>query len=123
MTGSQRSSKQCYSMPQIAMQKTRGKDHTTLTETAELVVSVLKRLEGVKMIAPGEIKTNSRKGAGARFVTAVYTTAGMEMIISGQSVQKVAVHTSEPKTVFKTLQTHKKLKDFTFKERERKPGI
>lgn len=106
------------------MAKQRGKEHTTLTETAQEVVRVLQGIAGVKMIAPGEIKTNSRKGAGARFVTAVYTTAGMELIISGQSVQKVAVHTDrDPKNIFKELQEHKKLKHFSFKQRDRKPGI
>jgi hypothetical protein len=58
------------------MAKPRGTEHTTLTETASEVVSVLKGISGVKMIAPGIIKTNSRKGAGSRFVTIVYTTAG-----------------------------------------------
>ena len=105
------------------MSKPRGKEHTTLTETAQEVVSVLQRISGVKMIAPGEIKTNSRKGAGNRFITAVYTTAGMELIISGQSVQKVAIHTEkEPEKIFKQLEEHKRLKNFTFKQRERKPG-
>lgn len=105
------------------MPKPRGKEHTTLTETAALVVRELKPLNGIKMIAPGIIKTNSKRGAGARFVTAVYTTAGMELIISGQSVQKVAVHTSiDAKTIFKQLKTSKKLRDFEFKERVKKPG-
>ncbi len=105
------------------MPKPRGKEHTTLTETAQEVVRVLEGVPGVKMIAPGEIKTNSRKGAGARFVTAVYTTAGMELIISGQSVQKVAVHTTrEPWKIFKELQVHKKMRNFSFKQRERMPG-
>lgn len=106
------------------MSKNRGKEHTTLTETALIVVKVLQKMEGVKMIAPGEIKTNSRKGAGTRFITAVYTNAGMELIISGQSVQKVAIHTdSDPRKLYLTLQQSKKLQDFSFKERERKPGI
>ena len=106
------------------MAKQRGKEHTTLTETAQEVVRVLQGIPGVKMIAPGEIKTNSRKGAGSRFVTAVYTTAGMELIISGQSVQKVAIHTDgNAKTIFKALKDHKKMRNFSFKERERKPGV
>jgi len=105
------------------MPKPRGKEHTTLTETAKEVVQVLARLPGVKMVAPGEIKTNSRRGAGNRFVTAVYTTAGMELIISGQSVQKVAIHTDCAKQIFKNIKNHKKMRNFTFKERERKPGI
>lgn len=106
------------------MAKPRGNEHTTLTKTAQEVVRVLARMPGVKMIAPGEIKTNSKKGSGNRFVTAVYTTAGMELLISGQSVQKVAVHTTtDPHELFLQLQTHKKLKHFHFKTRERKPGI
>jgi len=113
----------CAIVP-VYMPKPRGKEHTTLTETAQEIVRVLKGIPGVKMIAPGEIKTNSRKGAGSRFVTAVYTTAGMELIISGQSVQKVAIHTDgNPKVLYKTLKEHKKLKNFTFKQRERKPGV
>lgn len=74
------------------------------------------------MIAPGEIRTNSR-GAGGRFVTCVYTSAGFELIISGQGAQKVAVHTSgDAKSVFGALKASKKLQEFSFKERERKPG-
>ena len=74
------------------------------------------------MIAPGEIRTNSR-GASKRFVTCVYTTAGFELIISGQSTQKVAVHTStNPQQIVTTLKASKKLRDFIFKERERKPS-
>ncbi len=106
------------------MPKPRGKEHTTLTETAQEVVRVLERIHGVKMIAPGEIKTNSRKGAGNRYITAVYTTAGMELIISGQSVQKIAIHTdADPRVLLQELAKHKKMKNFNFKEREKKPGI
>lgn len=73
------------------------------------------------MIAPGEIRTNAR-GASGRFVTCVYTTAGFELIVSGQSAQKIAVHTStNPYHIFATLKTSKKLREFVFKERERKP--
>lgn len=151
------------------MPKQRGKEHTTLTETAALVVRELKKLQksginpdpyfydasgvdanrsiknlakksntqppgdtqqnqrhksegGIKMIAPGEIKTNSRKGPGKRFITAVYTTAGLELIISGQSVQKVSVHTEHPKLLVQQLKNAKSLRDFAFKSRDRKPG-
>jgi hypothetical protein len=106
------------------MAKNRGKEHTTLTETATDVVTVLKGLSGVKMIAPGEIKTNGRK-SGNRFVTIVYNTAGFELIISGQSVQKVAVHTEKnaTKSIVEELKESKRLKQFEFKERERRPGV
>ena len=103
--------------------KHRGREHTTLTETAAAVVRVLERIPGVKMIAPGEIRVNGKK-SGGRFITVVYTTAGFELIISGQSVQKVAVHTVLPAAEIITyLKAHKKMTAFTFKERERKPGI
>ncbi len=106
------------------MPKPRGNEHTTLTETAALVVQVLKKLPGVKMIAPGEIRTGARRRGGARHVTATYTTAGMELLISGQSAQKVAVHTTSPAPqIFQQLQEDKKLKLFEFKERTRKPGV
>lgn len=107
------------------MAQKRGNSHTTLTETAAEIVSILALLPRVKMIAPGIIKTNSRKGAGSRFVTIVYTHAGFELIISGQSVQKVAVHAEKGDvlSIIKALQSHKRLKNFEFKERERKPGI
>jgi hypothetical protein len=106
------------------MPKPRGREHTTLTETADEVVRVLGRLPGVKMIAPGEIRTGKRRTAGKRFVTAVFTTAGFELIITGQSVQKVAVHTtSDAMTIFKELKDHKRLTAFTFSVRERKPGV
>ena len=105
------------------MAKNRGKEHTTLTETAEEVVSVIKGQTGVKMIAPGIINKNGRK-SGGRFVTIVYTSGGFELIISGQSVQKVAIHAEKAnvKAIIETLKTHKRLKQFEFKERERKPG-
>lgn len=108
------------------MPKPRGREHTSLTETAQTVVRVLHRVPGVKMIAPGEISTGARRRGGTRFVTIVHTHAGFEMIISGQSVQNVAVHTNSPTDVpviIHALTTNKKLASFTFKERERKPGI
>ena len=107
------------------MAQKRGSSHTTLTETAQEIVSIVELLPGVKMIAPGIIKTNSRKGAGSRFVTIVYTQAGFELIISGQSVQKVAIHAEKRDviSIIRALKSHKRLKNFEFKERERKPGI
>ncbi len=106
------------------MPKPRGREHTTLTETATEVVRVLERIPGVKMIAPGEIKTTQRRTAGKRFVTAVFTTAGFELIITGQSVQKVAVHTTgNANDIFNELKLHKRLTAFTFSVRERKPGV
>ena len=106
------------------MPKRRGKEHTTLTETAKFVVRELKKLGGIKMIAPGQIKTNSRKGPGKRFITAVYTNAGMELLVSGQSIQKIAIHTEgSASEIFNKLRFRKTLKNFEFKERERKPEI
>ncbi len=106
------------------MPKPRGREHTTLTETATEVVRVLERIPSVKMIAPGEIRTTKRRTAGKRFVTAVFTTAGFELIITGQSVQKVAVHTDgDAAAIFDELATHKRLTAFTFSTRERKPGV
>ena len=106
------------------MPKPRGREHSTLTETATLVVRELEKLPGITMIAPGEIRVGARRRRGARFVTASYTNAGMELLISGQSVQKVAVHTeTDPKILFTELQKQKKLQHMEFKERERKPGI
>lgn len=107
------------------MPKPRGTEHTTLTETASEVVDALRRSQGVKMIAPGVINTNSRKGAGARFITIVYTSAGFELIITGQGVQKVAVHAEkgDVQNIINGLKKNKKLANFSFKERDRKPGI
>ena len=105
------------------MPKPRGREHSSLTETADFVVHELKSISGIKMIAPGEIRSN-KKSSSTRYVTANYTTAGFELLISGQSIQKVAVHTDrDPREVFVLLKTNKKLKDYIFKERERKPGI
>lgn len=106
------------------MPKPRGREHTTLTETATLVVRELARIPDIKMIAPGKISTN-RRGASGRFVTCVFTTGGFELIISGQSTQLVAVHTkhNHAKTVYRSLKSSKKLREFQFKERTRKPGI
>ncbi|MCD5381470.1 MAG: DUF2103 domain-containing protein [Candidatus Pacebacteria bacterium] len=105
------------------MPKQRGKEHTTLTETAKLVVKEIKRIPGIKMVAPGQINVTKGSNAGKRFVTVVYTRAGCELIISGQSTQKVAVHMSNTKDIIPALKKAKSLREFTFKERERKPGI
>ncbi len=103
------------------MTKPRGREHTTLTETAALIVRELQKIPGIKMIAPGEISSNARS-AGGRFVTCVYTAAGFELIVSGQSSQKVAVHTiQDSHSIFSALKTSKKLQLFTFKERDRMP--
>lgn len=106
------------------MPKPRGREHTTLTETASEVVKILKTIPGVTMIAPGIIKSNT-KASGKRFVTVVFTTAGMELIISGQSVQKVAVHCLPARSlpVYEALKVHKRLEHISWKTRERKPGI
>lgn len=100
----------------------RGRAHTTLTDTAAEVVHELKKISGLKMIAPGQI--TGRNNTAKRHITAVFTTAGMELIISGQGVQKVAVHTTDDaRIIFDQLQTAKKLQHFSFSSRERKPGI
>lgn len=105
------------------MPKPRGREHSTLTETAKLVVRELHKLPDIKMIAPGEIKTTKRSTSGKRFVTFVRTPAGLELIITGQSVQKVAVHTDTPEILVRELEKAKSLRDFAFSIRERKPGI
>lgn len=105
------------------MPKPRGREHSSLTETANQVVRELQKISGIKMIAPGEIRSN-KKSASTRYVTANFTTAGFELLISGQSIQKVAVHTDrESEEVFALLKKSKRLQDFVFKTRERKPGV
>jgi len=105
------------------MARKRGNSHTTLTETADTVVRVLEKQSGIKMIAPGIIDA---KRNGLRYITAVYTTAGFELIISGTGVQKVAVHLANPKeapNIIANLKNHKALKLFDWNERDKKPGI
>jgi hypothetical protein len=105
------------------MPKPRGRAHSSLTETATIVVLELKKIAGIKMIAPGEIRPNRSRG-GTRFVTAVYTKAGFELLISGQSSQKIAVHTTtDPRSIFAKLTANKRFHGWVFKERERRPGI
>lgn len=106
----------------LGMIHKRGKAHTTLTETAALVVKELYKIPKIKMIAPGEIHTDSKRG-GKRFVTVVETTSGCELIVTGQSVQKIAVHTDNVAMIAPSLKQTKTLREFTFKERSRKPGI
>lgn len=105
------------------MPKPRGKEHSSLTETADIVVRELEKIPGIKMIAPGEIRSNQRSASG-RFVTISHTTAGFELLVSGQSSQRIAVHTEvDSVAIIETLRESKKLREFEFKERERKPGI
>lgn len=74
------------------------------------------------MIAPGEISTTSRKKSGKRFITFVETPGGFEMIITGQSVQKVAVHADNIQPIIIALQQTKTLREFSFSQRKRLPG-
>ncbi len=102
------------------MTKPRGQTHTTLTETAELVVRVLGKVPGLKMIAPGEIKTIKKSTSGGRHLTIVKTASGVSLIITGQSVQRVAVHTvdqASTTTLIKALKSSKRLQDFRIKVR------
>jgi len=104
------------------MARKRGSSHTTLTETADQVVRVLEKQSGIKMIAPGIIDA---KRNGLRFITAVYTSAGFELIISGTGVQKVAVHLVKPDnapTFIANIKKHKSLRLFSWNERDKKPG-
>jgi hypothetical protein len=104
------------------MTQIRHGTHTTLTETAQVVVTALKQQSGVKLIAPGIIDA---RRSGKRHITVVYTTAGFELIISGQGVQKVAVHLSNISgsvTLIRTLKSAKNLKQFAWNERVNKPG-
>ncbi len=106
------------------MANLRGGTHSTLTETAEQVVRVLETLPGVKNISPGII-TQNRGRSGARTITAVITNAGYELIIGGQGTQKVAVHCApaDTRALIAQLKAHKRLTVFSFRIRERKPGI
>lgn len=106
------------------MKHIRGGTHTTLTETAVEIVRILEKIPEVTLISPGII-SKDRSKSGTRIVTAVFTTAGMELLISGQGIQKVAVHCNpqHAKEIFTTLSKHKKLPHFIFKTRERKPGM
>ncbi len=106
------------------MKNLRGGTHTTLTETATLVVRVLEGIPGVTRISPGIITQNGGR-SGQSYVTAVFTNAGLELIITGQGVQKVAVH-SDPQAssqILQALRQHKRLAALKFKTRDRKPGI
>lgn len=101
------------------MPRPRGSEHTTLTETAELLVRELKKQSGIKMIAPGIIDA---KRSGKRYITAVYTSAGIHFIVSGTGVQKIAVHLTDaaagPKLVA-ALKNAKALKQFAWGERDK----
>jgi len=101
--------------------KNRGRAHTTLTETAKEVVGVLSNLSGIKMIAPGEIKKSGKRQGGSKYITVVYTQTGFYLLITGQSVQRIAVHTEKPETapaIIEVMQKHKALKNFLWGERK-----
>lgn len=102
----------------------RGGTHTTLTETAKHVVLVLESIPGVTKIAPGIISSERARG-GERYITASFTNAGMELLIVGQGTQKVAVHCNAEiaPLIYNALQQHKRLRQFNFRTRVRRPGL
>lgn len=102
--------------------KKRGGTHTTLIGAAQLVVREIDRLPEylVKRVSPGVISDPSR--SGSRHLTFIYTNVGIEMLISGDGVQTVSVHTDHPQQVTTALREARRLKNFAFHERERRPG-
>lgn len=100
----------------------RGGEHTTLIGAAKDVVREIDRLPKwlIKRVSPGRIKEPSR--SGERRLTFVHTNVGLELLICGDGVQIVSVHTDHPKEVAKALQGARKLRHFTFANRERRPG-
>ena len=104
------------------MPKPRGRKHTTLTQTAKAVVTLVQKQPGVKMIAPGQIASTRSK---SKRITITYTRAGLELNISGTGIQKIAVHTTSAETtqtIADTIKTARSLQDFTISERFRIPG-
>lgn len=92
--------------------KKKSGNHSTLTDAGMSVVSVLQRMDDVKSISPGEIKKTA--SGGKRFITCVRTNMGLEILVSGDNVQKLNVHTENPDQLFESMGTHKKLnRNFT----------
>ena len=89
------------------MTNKRGRSHTTLTPTAKKLVQIIKKIDGVKMIAPGEISSSRSK---SQRITFTKTNAGLHIIISGNGIQKIAVHTINEKINEKIISTIKKNK-------------
>ena len=105
------------------MAKPRGRNHTTLTETAKMVVAIVATCPGVKMIAPGEIAASR---ANSQRITITHTTSGLLLTISGQGVQRVAVHTTshdDTRQIVRRLKAAKSLRRFIIAERTMQPGI
>ncbi len=105
------------------MVKPRGRQHTTLTETAQKVVRIIQKHPGIKMIAPGEIApTRSR----SQRITITCIKAGLALSVCGNGIQKVAIHTSSPQiatSLADVLKSHPDLQEFTISERVREPGV
>lgn len=111
----------CYTT--ATMVKPRGRQHTTLTQTARLVVRIIERQAGIKMIAPGEIAPARSK---SQRITITYTKAGAELNISGTGIQKVAIHTISPEAsaaLVTALKNSRQLQHYTISERMRAPGM
>lgn len=71
------------------------------------------------MIAPGEIKTTKRNKSGKRHLTATKTNAGLSLVVTGQSAQRIAIHTDNPEMIYSQLEKAKSLRDFAFSYRMR----
>ena len=105
------------------MVKQRGRKHTTVTQTTQIVIRIIEKQSGIKMIAPGEIAPTRSK---SQRITISYTKAGLALSICGTGIQKLAVHTTSPKAataLANLLKLHPHLCGFTITERVRQPGI
>ncbi len=75
------------------------------------------------MIAPGEIATSR---SASRRITIAYTSSGLQLTISGQGIQRVAVHNinqAASSRVAAAITNAKPLRDFIIAEREVRPGV
>ena len=99
------------------MSQKRGRAHTTLTPTAKKLVRIIEKIDGVKMIAPGEISSSRSR---SQRITFTKTAAGLKITISGNGIQKLAIHTendSARKEIAMSVQQSKEFTDFIIKER------
>ena len=81
------------------MPQKRGRAHTTLTPTAKKLVRIIEKIDGVKMIAPGEISPSRSK---SQRITFTETVAGLKITVSGNGIQRLAIHLKDQK-LFKLI--------------------
>ena len=91
------------SMPTWHGKKAPRKGHSSVIEAAMPIIKAAEKLDAVKRISPGLIKSIGGK-SGEKRAKFLEVRGGLRVTISGGGVQTIYIYTSEPQQVREVLE-------------------